>query len=999
MNFRKCIFGMIFIALLLSGGIIHAQQTGVIAGRVADSDGNPIPGVTVTATGPNLPGARVDITRSSGMYRMPLLPPGMYTLKVELMGMKTIERPDIRVSINTTTNMNFTMDSAPFEETVLMTGATEMLDVTSSSVRTVIPRDFSERLPGSADMFTAFSMSGKVTGSGNVQVAGGSQTDNTYLFDGVDTTDPLFSTSGAKLAADAIEQVEVQTGGFKAEFGRSMGGIVNAVTKSGCNDFHGTVRWKNEDSKFRSHDKHGDERTLGEYTRNEYAATFDGPIVQDKLWFMVTYSLTITDGESSTIKAYGVDYRDPKNKIVIDKDRKIHLPYAKLTFQPMQEHKLMLNYSCENTEIKNNIGSENSTTPEAYGTQEQGGPFTGLEWTWLKNSNLYFVSRVGISEGYINVKPTNGVKDKPHFYDTYHGQSYNNYNRWLEDKRDRFQISFNAGYFMDDLMGSHEWKSGLEYHKLEREVTDQFPGRYSYRINQVPVGDRINPDYYTGTEATRSEYLNHGIKEKATGDYYAFFIQDDWHITDDITLNLGLRYETVTYKNHNGDSKAPAWKWGNWTWDSYLNDDGSFKGMADMKLNNMLAPRVGFAWDVFGDGKTSVHAFYGRFYNPFDLQLPGMFQPFESDLSARREQEYTGPEWSDKNKDGIPDEDFFFDNANWTTTKEDGPGDSNLLDPDLSAEYADEFLVGIQQEIMPNVMVGFSVTNRRTRNMIEDAGLFLDEDGNITWTFRGGIEDDFSGLDPNKKYDPREPRTGQKNPDYAKHIYWVTNVKGNKRDYTGYELAARARKENWNLLAGYTYSKAEGSTINAQEGYSGTTHFSGQYDTYQTSQNLFGELPWSCRHYLKVAATYFFNITDWYEMSFGLNAFYRSGYHYSKRRTPWYTYNPDGSYDDIDDPKTWTGTPPYRSYAWTFPEGRGGYELPAYQNFDISWQNSFKFGRYGALTFIVDVNNVANYQGVLQRIDYIGPYKTHYFNVDCGWGSPREYLFMLKYSF
>jgi outer membrane receptor protein involved in Fe transport len=998
MHLRKILL-LGLVALLIGSGSAYASLTGVIAGRITDVDDNPIPGVTVTATGPNLPGARVDVTSSTGLYRMPQLPPGMYTLTIELMGMKTIQRPDIRVLVGQTASINFVMEMAPFEETVVVTGAAEVLDTTSSSASTTIERDLSQRLPGSDDMFSAFTMSGNVTGGGNVRVGGGSFTDNTYMFDGVDTTDPVTSTFGANLSADAIEQVEVQTGGFKAEFGRSMGGIVNAVTKSGGNEFHGVFRWKRMDSDTRSGDKHEDKRPpLPESLRNEYAGTIDGPIIQDKLWFMATYSLSVTDGEGNTISRYGADQQDPGDYVFINKDREFHLPYFKLTFQPLQEHKLVLNYSGEDAEIKNLLGDSANTTPEAYGTQEQGGPFYSLEWTWLYSSNLFFVTRVGTSEGFINVVPADGDRDTPAFYDEYYQQNYNNYSPWLQDDRDRLQLSGNASYFIDDLMGAHEWKAGFEYHKMVRQVVDDMTGGADYTVRQEPVGDPDNPDYYIGTEATRLLRINPGTAE-VSGDYYALYIQDDWFLTDDITLNLGLRYETVTYKNDAGDTDVPAWRWGQWTADSYLNPDGSYKNSAPMKLDNMIAPRIGFAWDVFGTGRTSINAFYGRFYNPFDLQLPGMFQPWEANQYATRSQEYVGPEWSDRDRDGVPDEDYFFDDANWTTTAEDEPDDWNLMDPDLSPEYTDEILIGIKQEVMPNVMVGFSYTNRRTRNMIEDVGLFFDEDGNVTWTYLGGIKDDFSGLDPNKKYDPREPRANQENPDYAKHLYWITNVEDARRDYYGYEFTARARRDNWNLQASYTYSRAQGTHINTHEGSGGVAQFSAGYDTWGVSQNMYGELPWSLRHYLKIAATYHFDVTDWYEMSFGLNGFFRSGYHYSKRMAPPFTYDPEDPDNDINDPSTWTARPVYRTYLGHFPEGRGTYELPSYKTWDISWQNSFKFGRYGALTVVLDVINVLNYQGILSEVDTFNPNNPDIFGSENAWGSPREYHIMLRYAF
>lgn len=984
---------------------VYAALTGVIAGKVTSSNGDAMPGVTITVFGPTLPGERIDVTSQAGTFRMPELAPGEYTLRAELMGMQTIEQTGIKVSINSTATINFAMEMQKLEETVIVVAEAPVIDAKSATVKTTIERDVTERLPGADDMFSAFAMTGGTIdlGTGNVNVKGGADNDNLCLFDGIDTTDPVTGTFGANLNADAIAEVEVQTGGFAAEYGRARGGIVNAVTRSGGNEFHGIVRLRYRAADWE--DGWNNPQAAVSYDQMEPTLTLEGPIMRDKIWFMATYQLTTYDIDVNTLSRYGGD-PDLDYDAHLNRDRNFHLPYVKITFQPLQSHKIVVNYSGENAEINGTNqtadGARTQVTPDCYETQTQGGPFYSAEWTWLYSPTLFFVSRAGISNNFLDVKPQSEDTTDPrqaHFYDTYHDQYYNNGNQWVEDDRDRLQLSFVANYFMEEMMGSHEWKTGIELHSAQRDSYVDRAGGANYSITQVPMGDPDNPDFYSGTEATREILTNTGTTTESNR-YMGVFLQDTWSILDNLTMNIGLRYETVTYYNNDDESTVPAWKWGEFRADQIVNPDGSYKRTGEMKFDDMLAPRIGLNWDVFGNGKTAVSAFWGRFYNPFDLSLPGMFQPPEIDNNLTRSQRYIGPEWEDRDRDGVPDQDFFFDDSNWETTSEDEAGEiANLIDPDMKAEYNDEFTIGIEQQIIPNLSVNVNYTHRETNEMLEDVGLFVDEDGNIVWTYLGGVNDDLSGLDPNKKYDPRDP---DENPvgDYAKHIYFVTNASGNTREYNGVELNIVARQKLWDLQASYTMSKAEGAVIESQEDSTGgTSQFSGQFDTYGTTYNLYGELPWSPRHFFKVAGSFHYPITDWYEASLGVNAYLQSGLHYSKRTKPAAAFDPDDPSNIFDDPSTWDGKPPYKDNSWSFPYGRGTEQLPSFYSIDLSFQNTFNFGKWGTTTVQIDVENVTDYQGINSEIETYNPRRPELFGNADGWGAPRTYRLGLKYAF
>ncbi len=455
------VLSLLMIFLFVSVPLMYSALTGVILGKITDKDGTPLPGVKVTISGPSLQGVREDFTNESGVFRIPELPPGEYTIKAELEGMKPVEKKGIRVYINKTTKITLKMEIKPYEQTVEVTAEAPVMDVTTSTQAVNIDKDFMEKLAsGGLSYQDAVTLVGGVVGGGNPQVHGGTKMDNVYLMDGVDTTDSLTGTFGSNINEDAIDEVEIQTGGFQAEYGRALGGIVNAITKSGGNNFSGSLRieYENnqwEETSFYSRQK-PEKRTLWIPT-----LTFGGPIIKDKLWFFITGRYI---KESDSIRAITGPYDDPQNPSgKVDTGSEWLFPYAKLTFQPSVSHKFVLKYNAEDTVIHGDNASA-GRTESATNKQEQGGPFWGFDWTWLFSQDSFLTVQASMLNGFLNVVPENDDFSAVGYSDAEEGIYWGGAGDYRKNERNRADFIISYSQYLDEwIKGSHDMKFGFEY--------------------------------------------------------------------------------------------------------------------------------------------------------------------------------------------------------------------------------------------------------------------------------------------------------------------------------------------------------------------------------------------------------------------------------------------------------------------------------------------------------------------------------------------------------
>ena len=236
-------------ALFAGSAFAQTTTTGSIEGVVTDSTGAAVPGVTVTAT---RQGGRSTsaTTNEEGLFRLSNIEPGMYTVSIEAAkGFAKFEQAEVSVNLGRTSNMNVQLRPQGTTETVTVTaGSGAAIDVTQNTTGTSVSTEQFSNFPTQRTIQSLYTIAPTVTRSGlrdssgrerDPSVAGSSGPENNYILDGVTVTDPAFGGSGANLPFEFVQELEIKTGAYGADIGKSTGGVFNVITKSGTNEFHG----------------------------------------------------------------------------------------------------------------------------------------------------------------------------------------------------------------------------------------------------------------------------------------------------------------------------------------------------------------------------------------------------------------------------------------------------------------------------------------------------------------------------------------------------------------------------------------------------------------------------------------------------------------------------------------------------------------------------------------------------------------------------------------
>jgi outer membrane receptor protein involved in Fe transport len=804
---KRVLFGVL-LALLVAASARAQQGTTELRGKVTDPQGGVLPGVSVTVKNQASGMFRETVSGEDGSFIASGIVPGVYEVTAELQGFKKFDRKDLILEVGKTSTIDVRLEVGSLEETVTVSAESPLVDVTSKEIGGNITSQTLVQLPSVNGNFVGFvgllpgivpSISTESFGSDSISVNGQDPRNNNYMLDGGNNNDDVIGQRAgtqARTPIEAIQEFQVLTNQFDAEFGRTGGAVINAVTKSGTNQIRGSGFGYFQRGDLTGKDFFAKEKNLPkpDTKYDRWGGTVGGPIIKDKIHYFFSLERFSID-RPNTIN---IPSRPDLSTTTATQDRVWntilrgdHQINANNTYSVrwLREQSPQLNQIVPSATQQVTLAAarEESDVDQTFSTDVNTvlshTKVNTLRATWTRE-NVAFANHCYNTSGrdLAQCEPTLS-------FQTYVDQQDNTAQARIDDA---IQIDETLAWFLPGKHGDHDIKFGAQYEYTgANNLNDgNANGTFAFAQNDKPF-DANNPFTYPDRFTIRLGGQN-TTYEKIH--YAAAFVQDKWRFTPNLTFSLGLRYDLEKFPIPETDDplvdKAPV--------------DG-----------NNLSPRVGVTYNM-SNGRAVARGGYGRFFERQHLELIGGLwtaTPFTTSatFTSPANQADLGP------RNGrFPTDPFLVNGPVIDPALLDTVATGGLLqntgvtwdNPDRRAPYTDQFTIGYERQLAADLSVSGDYVHNRQRDMLMVLNLNPNQRSNpnvnnSTLTRIGSPTLTTAFAELQTKYPTIKPFTGNVN----------QFVNTGRVDYDAIMLQMKKRfSHNYSAQVSYTYGNSRGNT-------------------------------------------------------------------------------------------------------------------------------------------------------------------------------------------
>jgi hypothetical protein len=932
----------------------QVSQTGGMRGQVVDKEGVPLPGVSITVTGPALIGRETTVTNEKGSFRIASLPPGKeYSVLAELTGFQPAKREMLIVQVGATVTIEIQLLMSEIQTEVVVIATAPVIDTAQAKMAQTVTKEVLTALPLSRNYISASQIAPAVQ---ERRVHGGTRNDTGLMVDGASANAANQGFAEVNLSWDTIEEIELITGAVSAETGNSVGGVMNVVTKSGGEKFSFSA-WAYYTNENLSQSLFSPEQLAAlkvappsfPIFNGDYGASLGGPVFKDKMWFYTNFNFqnraSVNTFRPTTIlgKYYG-QYDFPETE---------YYGFLKLTAQVTKRFRIQLMGTLWNRPKPYNSMAWNATAESNQKNnahQETGS--AGL--TYLLNDNNFLEGRFGLWRHESKMPYSiEGTENNPRFTDGYTSYTWGSGGANRIGQKRNYNASLKWTHFQDDFLGAdHEIKMGAEV-QYGLQLADE------WRQNSISNWNYYNgnPYYYRGLYGLNGphptygdgqlQFTTLGLESLASPTYerkirYGGFIQDSFTIQNRLTINFGLRFEYIRgwmpdVVSQGADELAkaigreyflPAYGFNPYDYNTYSGWDPAL-------TYQRLTPSLGIVYDIFKNGKTALKLAYGQYAE----QLPTVTFSSVFPGGARAFNFY----WWDLNNNAQPDLPSIdrYQQYGASPTEMQSTVYQSRIDPKIKVPYANSYSVAIEHEALPDLKISLAYIYQDRKNVAED--VLFDLNTNQRWDTYEAAPSwwvPFQTTIPAYGTFPAKEMTMYfMSINAPAQVTRLINVPEAKRIYQDVELTLNKRMSHgWQLGASLVYASLKG---NFSYGYSGniwTAAFNNPSWYINREGTIADTTPWIFKAWGSFTLPY-----DFLASFFMI---YQSG-------SPW------GRTVTVAPPTAWAAANNAQSLSYAVQvEPSGTRWTSDSTNVDVRIEKNFKLGKLGRLGFFLDVFNL-----------------------------------------